>query len=88
MNRTAHRPRKNNGSNLHSADLGAGKTTFARGFINFKLGIDESVEVRVTSPTYLLSNTYEYRDENEALQEYVVKDDGAHFLQNPLISNM
>lgn len=36
-------------------DLGAGKTVFARGFVRSATG-DETQ--RVTSPTYLLSNTY------------------------------
>lgn len=40
-----------------TGDLGAGKTTLARGIIRQKCG-DETM--RVTSPTYLLDNTYEY----------------------------
>jgi len=36
-------------------DLGAGKTCFARGFIRSRSGISD---LRVTSPTYLLCNTY------------------------------
>lgn len=36
-------------------DLGAGKTTFARGFVRAATG---DADLRVTSPTYLLSNTY------------------------------
>ena len=44
--------------------LGAGKTTFSRGFIHCKLGVEEedSDTIRVTSPTYLLSNTYKYHE--------------------------
>eukprot|EP00980_Cylindrotheca_fusiformis_P009162 scaffold1993_cov107-Cylindrotheca_fusiformis.AAC.6 len=44
-------------------DLGAGKTTFSRGFVSCKLGIDDSETnlIRITSPTYLLSHTYEYK---------------------------
>lgn len=42
---------------LLRGDLGAGKTTFARGIIRTKFD-DESM--RVTSPSYLLDNTYEY----------------------------
>ena len=36
-------------------DLGAGKTAFARGFLRAATG---TVDLRVTSPTYLLSNSY------------------------------
>jgi len=36
-------------------DLGAGKTAFARGFLRAATG---DADLRVTSPTYLLSNTY------------------------------
>lgn len=36
-------------------DLGAGKTAFARGFLRAATG---DWQLRVTSPTYLLSNTY------------------------------
>lgn len=36
-------------------DLGAGKTAFARGFVR---GATGDWNLRVTSPTYLLSNTY------------------------------
>jgi len=54
-------------------DLGAGKTTFSRGFIKCKLGIKDEYddagnprvqqsELRITSPTYLLSNTYVYKE--------------------------
>jgi len=42
---------------LLKGDLGAGKTTFSRGLIRAKFD-DESM--RVTSPSYLLDNTYEY----------------------------
>ena len=38
-------------------DLGAGKTTLARGLIREKL---QEPELRVTSPSYLLDNVYEY----------------------------
>lgn len=36
-------------------DLGAGKTAFSRGFLRTATG---DAELRVTSPTYLLSNSY------------------------------
>lgn len=36
-------------------DLGAGKTTLSRGFVRVATG---DPELRVTSPTYLLSNSY------------------------------
>jgi hypothetical protein len=51
-------------------DLGAGKTTFARGFVQCKLGgLDDDNDstknpLQVTSPTYLLSNTYAYQGED------------------------
>mmetsp|Transcript_12093 Transcript_12093/g.18292 ORF Transcript_12093/g.18292 Transcript_12093/m.18292 type:complete len:262 (+) Transcript_12093:232-1017(+) len=38
-----------------SGDLGAGKTCFSRGFVRASTGV---MDLRVTSPTYLLSNTY------------------------------
>ena len=41
---------------LHG-DLGAGKTTLSRGFVRAKMG-DE--DMPVTSPSYLLDNTYAY----------------------------
>jgi len=40
---------------LLDGDLGAGKTCFSRGFIRGRTGLKNE---RVTSPTYLLSNTY------------------------------
>ena len=43
---------------LLDGDLGAGKTTFSRGFIRNKLGATNEA---ITSPTYLLSNTYYYK---------------------------
>ena len=48
-------------------DLGSGKTTFSKGFIQTKTSSVE--ETRITSPTYLLSNTYEYYDDED------IKDD-------------
>ena len=45
-------------------DLGSGKTTFSRGFIKCKLGIQEEEEIRITSPTYLLSNAYVYKEDS------------------------
>ena len=42
---------------LLKGDLGAGKTTFTRGLIRAKF---EDDDMRVTSPSYLLDNVYEY----------------------------
>ena len=42
---------------LLDGDLGAGKTALSRGFIRAATG---EPDLRVTSPTYLLSNTYRY----------------------------
>lgn len=47
---------------LLDGDLGAGKTCFSRGFIRARTG---RVDERVTSPTYLLSNTYFTNDTEE-----------------------
>ena len=44
---------------LLDGDLGAGKTCFARGFVRARTGV---MDLRVTSPTYLLSNTYPTSD--------------------------
>lgn len=55
---------------LLDGDLGAGKTCFSRGFIRARTG---RVDERVTSPTYLLSNTYSTNDteeEEEAINIY------------------
>ena len=46
---------------LLKGDLGAGKTTFTRGLIRSKF---EDEDMRVTSPSYLLDNVYEY-DESQ-----------------------
>eukprot|EP00957_Ditylum_brightwellii_P098505 7503972-Ditylum_brightwellii.AAC.1 len=46
---------------LLDGDLGAGKTCFSRGFVRARTGY---IDLRVTSPTYLLSNTYEADDGN------------------------
>ena len=46
---------------LLDGDLGAGKTCFSRGFIRARIG---SMNERVTSPTYLLSNTYTTNNNN------------------------
>ena len=59
-------------------DLGAGKTSLSRGFILCKTGQEDDDDsstksrssMRVTSPTYLLSNTYLYQPEEN-------KDDDA-----------
>jgi len=40
---------------LLDGDLGAGKTCFSRGFVRGRTGLENE---RVTSPTYLLSNSY------------------------------
>ena len=45
---------------LLKGDLGAGKTTFSRGLIRAKFDDDD---MRVTSPSYLLDNTYEYDED-------------------------
>lgn len=45
---------------LLRGDLGAGKTTLARGLIRHKF-CDETL--RVTSPSYLLDNSYEYGED-------------------------
>lgn len=45
---------------LLDGDLGAGKTCFSRGFIRGRCGLPNE---RVTSPTYLLSNTYPVVDD-------------------------
>ena len=45
---------------LLSGDLGAGKTTFARGIIRCKFGDNNMV---VTSPSYLLDNVYQYDED-------------------------
>jgi len=42
-------------------DLGAGKTCFSRGFVRARTGF---TDMRVTSPTYLLSNTYPTSDDD------------------------
>lgn len=42
---------------LLKGDLGAGKTTFTRGLIRAKF---EDEDMRVTSPSYLLDNVYQY----------------------------
>jgi len=48
---------------LLRGDLGAGKTTLARGLIRHKFSDDS---MRVTSPSYLLDNSYEF-DENRTI---------------------
>ena len=46
---------------LLDGDLGAGKTCFSRGFVRGRTGLENE---RVTSPTYLLSNSYPVDDGN------------------------
>jgi tRNA threonylcarbamoyladenosine biosynthesis protein TsaE len=45
---------------LLRGDLGAGKTTFTRGLIRRKF---DDEDMRVTSPSYLLDNTYQYDED-------------------------
>merc|ERR1712232_286946 len=47
---------------LLDGDLGAGKTCFSRGFVRAKTGC---MDLRVTSPTYLLSNAYPVEKDND-----------------------
>lgn len=75
---------------LLGGDIGAGKTCLARGFVRRKTGDDN---LRVTSPTYLLSNTYdsfwwdtESEDEDEDFKKEETKEEcfrsekeGEHF---------
>jgi len=49
---------------LLDGDLGAGKTCFSRGFVRARTGVKD---LRVTSPTYLLSNTYPTSDNDGLL---------------------
>ena len=48
---------------LLDGDLGAGKTCFSRGFIRARVG---RPRMRVTSPTFLLTNTYFAEDDNDS----------------------
>ena len=52
---------------LLNGDLGAGKTTISRGLIRRKL-LDNNL--RVTSPTYLLDNVYQYGDNGEIIHHF------------------
>jgi len=73
---------------LLGGDIGAGKTCLARGFVRRKTGDDN---LRVTSPTYLLSNTYDSfwwdtESEDEDFEEEETKEEcfrsekeGEHF---------
>jgi tRNA threonylcarbamoyladenosine biosynthesis protein TsaE len=47
---------------LLDGDLGAGKTCFSRGFVRGRTGLPNE---RVTSPTFLLSNTYPIDDDTD-----------------------
>ncbi|CAM9338135.1 unnamed protein product [Pylaiella littoralis] len=49
---------------LLSGDLGTGKTCFARGFVRARVG---NPDLAVTSPSYLLDNTYQVEDEDITL---------------------
>ena len=49
---------------LLGGDLGAGKTCFSRGFVRARTGL---MDISVTSPTYLLSNTYPTDDSSQTL---------------------
>jgi tRNA A37 threonylcarbamoyladenosine biosynthesis protein TsaE len=57
---------------LLDGDLGAGKTCLSRGFVQTLLGgaaaNDGSEQQRVTSPTYLLCNSYDIA--SERLNDY------------------
>jgi hypothetical protein len=64
---------------LLGGDLGAGKTCFSRGFVRARTG---DMDQRVTSPTYLLSNTY---DAGDVLYEsYIHKLHGARSRISPI----
>jgi tRNA A37 threonylcarbamoyladenosine biosynthesis protein TsaE len=50
-------------------DLGAGNMSLSRGFIMLCKTGQEDSGMRVTSPTYLLSNTYRYQTEEEEVED-------------------
>lgn len=54
---------KTGDSILLKGDLGAGKTCFARGLIRSKL---EENDLIITSPSYLIDNTYSFFENNKA----------------------